>query len=439
MGRRRGPREQVKTIGKYRVLEELGKGGGGVVYRAIDPVLDREVAIKTQIVDAVRKEESIQRFLREARLIASLKHRNIITLYELGKESDRVYIVMELLRGEDLCSRLRSGRPLSLEQKLNIVSEVGRGLAHAHGRGVIHRDVKPRNVFLTEQGEVKLLDFGLAHIAQSTLTATGQVMGSPHYMSPEQVLGNKPNPRSDIFSLGSVFYELLMGQKPFDAPTLPEVFNRILEAEPEPIRGPSPPIEDELSRIVARMMRKSAEERYPRVEDLLHDLARFGRSLEREKSELRGQVEVGARKLRPQAGAASERLLEAVERKDLSYMSLLGLRDGIELELWRLERSAPRARTEARASDLAKAEAAYEDAQARFARGDLAACLVRVSEALRLCPEHRGAGELGENLRQAVVERASWFEGENEADLDVLVAAFLAFDKRGPGEIPGQG
>ena len=434
----------MKNIGKYTILGELGKGGTGVVYRAIDPMLEREVAIKKQTVDGLQKGESIQRFLREARLIANLEHRNIVTVFELGQEKDGVYIVMELLRGEDLCERLRTRRHLSLEHKVRILGEVGRGLAHAHRRGVVHRDVKPRNVFLTEDGEVKLLDFGLAHISQSTLTATGQVMGSPHYMSPEQILGRKPDPRSDIFSLGSLFYELLTGQKAFEAPTLPEVFDRILGAEPEPMRDLAPGVADELSRIVSRMMRKPVEERYPTVEELLHDVNRFGRHLARHKEELRHEVETGARKLRtllakrpaapPQAGA-SARLLATVERQDLSFMALVGLRDGIDIELWRLERNA-RAPAAARLSTDKTADAAYEDARARFDSGDLAACLVRVSEALRLCPEHGAAGELGEKLRQAVVERVSWFEQQRETNLDTLVAAFLAFDK---GAIPGPG
>ncbi|MGH9388782.1 MAG: serine/threonine-protein kinase, partial [Vicinamibacteria bacterium] len=350
--------------------------------------------------------------------MANLEHRNVVTVFELGQEKDGVYIVMELLRGEDLCERLRSRRHVSLEQKVRILGEVGRGLAHAHRRGDIHRDVKPRNVFLTEAGEVKLLDFGLAHISQSTLTATGQVMGSPHYMSPEQILGKRPDPRSDIFSLGALFYELLTGEKPFDAPTLPEVFDRIVGAEPKPLRGLAPAAEEELSRIVSRMMRKAIKERYATVDELLQDVTRFGRSLERQKSELRREVETEARKLRtvltrhpgtsPRMEASTARLLATVESQDLSYMSLLGLRDGIDLELWRLERSLMSARAETRQHDGGKAEAAYQDARARFDSGDLAACLVRVSEALRLSPEHGGAGELGEKVRQAVVERASW-------------------------------
>jgi serine/threonine protein kinase len=436
----------MRKIGKYEILGELGKGGTGVVYRAIDPVLEREVAIKKQTVDGAQKDESIQRFLREARLIANLEHRNIVTVFELGLEPDGVYIVMELLRGEDLCERLRSRRHLSLEHKIRILGEVGRGLAHAHRKGVIHRDVKPRNVFLTEDGEIKLLDFGLAHISQSTLTVTGQVMGSPHYMSPEQVLGERPDPRSDIFSLGSLFYELVTGQKPFVAPTLPAVFDQILNAEPEPLRALAPEVEGELSRILSKMMRKEMAERYPTVDELLRDVSRFERRLERQKSALRHEVETNARKLRtlltdlpaaPPQVASTTRLLATSERQDLSYMALVGLRDGIDLELWRLERKAHAARAEARRSDVLKAEAAYQEARARFDSGDLAACLLRVSEALRLCPDHGGAGELEEKLREAVVERASWFENETEADLDVLVAAYLAFDKRDSGQIRG--
>jgi serine/threonine-protein kinase len=437
----------MNKIGKYSILAEIGKGGTSTVYRAVDPMLEREVAIKTQSVDVVQNEESIQRFLREARLVASLEHRNIVTVFELGQEANRIYIVMELLRGEDLGTKLRSGRHLSLEQKLRIVSEAGRGLAHAHRKGVVHRDVKPRNVFLTDDGQVKLLDFGLAHIAQSTLTATGQVMGTPHYMSPEQILGKKPDARSDIFSLGALFYELLTGGKPFDAPTLQEVFDRILARDPEPVRDLAPAIADELSRIVSRMMRKSLDERYPDVERLLDDLTRFRRHLESQKLALRTEVGNKARRLRtllarqptgPRHAAVSstERLLNTVDREDLSFMALVGLRDGIDIELWRMERKAVPLE-DARASDRRKADAAFEDARSRFATDDLAGCLVRVSEALRLSPEHSEAGALAEELRQAVVARAVCFE--EKEDIDVLVAALLAFDEGGPQGLLGTG
>jgi serine/threonine protein kinase len=435
----------MQKIGKYNVLGEIGKGGTSVVYRAVDPMLEREVAIKTQSVDVVQNEESIQRFLREARLVASLEHRNIVTVFELGQEGNRIYIVMELLRGEDLGTRLRSGRHLSLESKLRIVSEAARGLAHAHRKGVIHRDVKPRNVFLTDDGQVKLLDFGLAHIAQSTLTATGQVMGTPHYMSPEQILGRKPDARSDIFSLGALFHELLTGRKAFDATTLQEVFDRILAADPEPVGDLAPAIAEELSQIVSRMMRKSMEDRYPDVGRLLEDLTRFRRQLESQKVALRTEVGNKARRLRTllarqpmtprhESRESTERLLNTVDREDLSFMALVGLRDGIDIELWRLERRAVPLE-DPRASDRRKAEAAFEDARSRFAIDDLAGCLVRVSEALRLSPEHSGAGVLAEELRQAVVARAVCFE--EKEDLDVLVAALLAFDEGDSEKILG--
>src|SRR4029079_877573 len=195
----------------------------GVLFRGVDPALDREVAIKLMLVDFSEDEEQMRpRFYREARAAAKLQHRNIVTIFEFAEEGTTPYIVMEFLRGVPLNSRMSSPVPLSLGDKIDTVAQLCTALNYAHEEGVVHRDVKPANVFILNDGTVKLLDFGIAKVTTSTLTRKGDVLGSASYMSPEQVSGSDAvDGRSDIFSAGVVLYELLAGRKPFhaEAPT----------------------------------------------------------------------------------------------------------------------------------------------------------------------------------------------------------------------------
>src|SRR5262249_50667070 len=175
-------------IGKYQILERVGRGGMGVLYRGVDPVLDREVAIKLMLADFADDTEQLRpRFYREAKAVAKLQHRNIVTVFEFAEEGTTPYIVMEFLRGTSLQSRLESAPPLTLDDKLDIVAQLCAGLGYAHEQGIVHRDVKPANIFLLADSTVKLLDFGIAKLTTSNLTRQGDVLGSPSYMSPEQV------------------------------------------------------------------------------------------------------------------------------------------------------------------------------------------------------------------------------------------------------------
>src|SRR5262245_27326915 len=178
----------------------------GSVYKAHDATLDRLVAIKVMVEDAEAGAEAKTRFLREAQSAARLNHPNIITVYELGEDQGRVFIVMELLEGHPLSRVISRVPPLTLRRKLHVMIQICDGLAFAHQRGVVHRDVKPANVFLLENGHVKILDFGIARVGSSELTRTGLLMGTPNYMSPEQARGRRTDSRSDIFSVGVVFY-----------------------------------------------------------------------------------------------------------------------------------------------------------------------------------------------------------------------------------------
>jgi serine/threonine protein kinase len=229
--------QKLEKIGRYQVLERVGKGGMGVLYRGFDPVLDREVAIKLMHADFSEDTEQMRpRFYREARAAAKLNHRNIVTIFEFAEESNVPYIVMEFLKGTPLGARMNSQPPLTLDDKLNVVAQLCDGLAYAHEQGVVHRDVKPDNVFILEDGQVKLLDFGIAKLQTSTLTRQGDVLGSASYMSPEQVGGSESvDGRADIFSTGVVLYELLTGKKPFEGDSPTAVIVKILKDDPNPI------------------------------------------------------------------------------------------------------------------------------------------------------------------------------------------------------------
>ncbi|GMR23107.1 MAG: hypothetical protein BMS9Abin37_1507 [Acidobacteriota bacterium] len=460
----------MNRIGKYDILERIGKGGMGIVYRALDTVLHREVALKTHTVGPDPDVQSVERFFREARVVASFKHQNIVTLFDLGHDGDKVFIAMELLEGEDLTGVLTGGRHLSLEEKLYIVESVSRGLAHAHDRSIIHRDIKPRNVFLTDEGDVKLLDFGLAHIAYSTLTEVGQIIGTPFYMSPEQVLGEKADPRSDIFSLGSLFYELLTGVRAFDGENLERIFDGIVKVNPTPMRELDPTIPEELTRIVSKMMGKSADRRYANIDALLRALSRFRGFLKQHKALLRDEANRALRELgalvhqnqeivsQHEIASPSPELTSTLQREDLSYMSLVGLRDGANLQLRRLElliddfATAPDDNDDTtptmtmhkppvdaagdareRRPRHGNADDPFRAAQTHYSGGDLAASLRLVSEALRLDPAHEGAGVLAEKVRSSIVGLVDAIpSGDSEPKhVDVLVAALLAIGEPG--------
>ncbi len=260
----------VKKLGRYELLDRLGKGGMGVVYRARDTQLDRLVAVKLLLTDLEADSETRERFLREARSAGELNHRNIIQIYDFGEDAGRAFIVMELLEGESLNEFLKSHPDVPLERTLQIMTGVCDGLAFSHSRSIIHRDLKPANLFITTDGQVKVLDFGLAKVASSKLTRSGLVFGTPDYMSPEQVRGKAVDERSDLFSLGGVFYQMLCRRKPFAAKSLPEVMRKVLTEDPPPL-GPADATPS-LARLVARLLQKEPLKRYQRAEEVLTDL-----------------------------------------------------------------------------------------------------------------------------------------------------------------------
>ena len=280
------------TFGRYEVIERVGRGGMGVLYRGKDPVLDREVAIKVMSGDFSADEAARARFFREARAAARLQHRNIVTIYEFAEdEHGTPYIAMEFLRGRSLASRISQDPQLTLVQKLDIVTQLCTGLHYAHEQGIVHRDVKPGNIWLMDDGAVKLLDFGIAKIAASTMTNTGSVLGSAAYMAPEQVAGREIDGRADVFSAGVVLYELLARRKPFEAEAPTAVMMKIVKEDPTPIRTHAPDLPAALVNAVNKALQKDPDKRFMHAGDFGAELRLVRLSLERTTETLREDPE----------------------------------------------------------------------------------------------------------------------------------------------------
>ncbi len=264
----------MQQIGKYRVNRLIGEGGMGRVYEASDPIINRRVAIKTISQQVLQNPETRARFIREAQAAGQLSHPNLITIHDIGEDGDLPFIVMEYLEGEELTGFISKGR-LALDVKLRLMIDMCQGLAYAHEKGLIHRDIKPANIFVTMQQQVKILDFGLARGLESELTQTGNVVGTPSYMAPEQVRGEPIDQRADIFSAGVVLYELLSGRKPFKADSVAALIFQVLEHQPEPVDRLDPNLPGELATVVQRALAKNPAERYQRVDEMLADLKRI--------------------------------------------------------------------------------------------------------------------------------------------------------------------
>jgi serine/threonine-protein kinase len=261
----------MDQIGKYRVVRIVGEGGMGRVYEATDPVIHRRVAIKTISQGVVQDPDTRARFLREAQAAGQLSHPNLITIFDVGEEGGSPFIVMEYLEGEEL-SRVIAKHTLSLDAKLRLMIEVCQGLAYAHSKGLVHRDIKPANIFVTTAQQVKILDFGLARGTVSEITQTGHVVGTPSYMSPEQVRGDAVDHRADIFSVGVVLYELLSGQKAFKGDSVAATIFQVLERQPDPLERLDPHLPPGLSRVVERALAKDPNARYQRIDEMLAEL-----------------------------------------------------------------------------------------------------------------------------------------------------------------------
>jgi serine/threonine-protein kinase len=266
-----------EAFGRYRIVGELGRGAMGAVYRAIDPLIDREVAIKT-LLPTLPEEiaaEFRERFLREARSAGRLNHPNIVTVFDVGEQGGVAYIAMELLEGRSLQQVLREQKRLPFAQAADVAAQVADALDHARQFSIVHRDIKPANIMVAASGRCKLTDFGVAYVPSSTMTQTGATLGSPRYMSPEQVLGLKADPRADLFSLGVVLYEMLAGATPFhkESDTTPwAVMSRIAGEPHPPVRSFDASIPEAFERILERALAKKPEQRYAAAGEMATDL-----------------------------------------------------------------------------------------------------------------------------------------------------------------------
>jgi tetratricopeptide (TPR) repeat protein len=444
----------LETIGKYEITGKIGHGAMGEVFRAHDPVLNRDVAIKI-IAGSLDSDETLRRrFEREAQSAARLSHPNIITIYDFGEHGGKLYMAMELLEGSDL-KRSIAEHSLSLASRLDIMAQICEGLAFAHGHGIVHRDLKPANFHLLPNGKVKIMDFGLARLSGSDMTRTGLVMGTPHYMAPEQVRGTRADTRTDVFALGSVFYELLTWRKPFDAESVHAVMFKVMQEDPPPARHLAPDVPEVLLQVIDKALAKEPDERFQNADEMLQALQNArqavvaGRREDRSVSLGRSQVVAPVRgpsskMIRP-APTAAARPAPAVHRPDAAEVhaprerrwlvwaagavGVLGLGLGAYVAV-----SSRRPRpAEAPSSEVAQLAQAVIGNQLELARrrldaSDYADALRQAERVLRIDAENAEAKAIADRARKALQQvdsaasavRASVHSGDADKAADAI-------------------
>ncbi len=277
------PPAAPERIGKYYVVHEVGRGSTGTVYLSHDPYYGRDVAIKFYHAtnsDDAESRNARRMFLGEAHMVGKLQHPNIVPIYDAGEEDGRRYVVTEHIHGaRTLSAYTRPAALLPIDQVVGIVYKCAKALHYAHSRGVVHRDVKPSNILLTHDGDVRIVDFGIALVSDSDVSRLEGVAGSPAYMSPEQVQGHDLDWRSDLYSLGAVMYEMLCGHRPFRAGALGKLLRQVVQALPEPLRDVRPEVPEELATIVHRALEKDPARRYRSGAEFAADLTRVHQKL----------------------------------------------------------------------------------------------------------------------------------------------------------------
>lgn len=267
----------VERVGRYRILGELGRGAMGIVYRAEDPAIGRTVAVKTirlgDFSDPAERERLRERLFREARSAGVLSHPNIVTIYDIAEENDTAYVFMEYVDGQPLEQMLVSGEPLDKQSILDVLRQTAAALDYAHQKGIVHRDIKPANIMVSVDGQAKITDFGVAKIVSQQMTQAGTILGTPNYMSPEQIQGAQVDGRSDQYSLAVIAYEMLTGEKPHSADSLPTLLFKIAKEEPLPARRLNPTLGSEVDVVLARALAKDPAQRYSTCAEFVSALA----------------------------------------------------------------------------------------------------------------------------------------------------------------------
>ena len=327
----------LSKIGKYDVVDVLGQGGMGVVYKAMDPAIGRLVAIKMMTTGIAENPDLLQRFYREAKSTGTLQHPNIVIVHDLGEHQGTPYLVMEFLEGEPLSELIATRHKLSLTEKLEYIIQALHGLNYAHRKGIVHRDVKPANLMVQRDGSVKIVDFGIARLGDQRLTRTGQVMGTITYMSPEQINAQVVDGRTDIFSTGVMLYELLTYALPFEGKDTTATMLKILAEPPPPLQAFLPVQPPELEAVLHKALAKDREERYATAEDFALDLRRIQDSL---KKEMLGEyVEQARSSLEKQELGKAKDLLQQVLKVDSQHLVAQELMQQVQQRLQKQQRS----------------------------------------------------------------------------------------------------
>jgi len=413
----------LKNLGKYEVLGELGRGAMGIVYRARDPMINRLVALKTITTGVADDPALLERFYREAQSAGGLQHPNIVTIYDMGQAGAHPYIAMELVEGENLEQVIARRAELTVTLRLDYALQACRAFDFAHKRGIVHRDIKPGNVMVSKEGTVKVVDFGIARILETSRTQTGMLIGTFAYMSPEQYHGEHADERSDIWSFGVLLYELLSYQRPFAGATPASLMHSICNDEPIPLSKSLPECPDELQRTIARMLCKAPAERYESMEDVLLDLDPICKALQSQS-----------------VGALLERSRQLLEMGSFAE-TRDAVRQALQLDAGNQQARALLEKANAglkRIQNRPKAQQLVEKGQALLEKGKLQEAKAAAESALQLDSTFRPAESLQRAI-QSELERArltaEWLDAARQQlaeglpdDAESLLAKILEID-----------
>jgi eukaryotic-like serine/threonine-protein kinase len=413
------------TFGKYQVQRILGRGGMGTVYEALDPHLNRKVALKTMMPGLLGDPGLRARFLREAQAAGALNHRNIVTVYDLGEDRGQPYIAMEFIEGTDLERVIVNREPYPVEWKASVIRQICDGLGHAHRAGIIHRDVKPANIRVTPLGEVKIMDFGIAHLQTPTrLTRGGQVLGTVHYMAPEQIEGGKVDHRADIFAVGAIAYELLTYKRPFDGESLTSVMFKIAHEDADRNAFPRTILSPRLEEIVLKALTRDISERYQNLAEMQADIEALMREAfpapqePVEPAQIARWVAEGEREI---AGGDPAKALEFAKKA----LAAAPADAGAQALARKAEAEALKRRVE---RELASIRTEIERAREQ---GQLQKALSLAQRLLQLDPDDRSVAELTKTIQDSIksvevdqlCSTALSYAAEGDVDLALKIAA----------------